>query len=182
MLFLLPIATANIGIGVSPAKRIILHVEGGNIIEENYLVYNTGDGPITANLGLEGMISNFTTVTSSSLYVEPEPQPLELPIKNGKHFKAIYHIPPSNKAQVYTGKIIASGGSAGGTLGGNVAVAMQVEIYSSATQHLWSYITKKQIIITAIILLFVVLLLLLRIYMRRKGIRITIRRKKSYYD
>ncbi|MBI5391835.1 hypothetical protein HZB00_02415 [Candidatus Woesearchaeota archaeon] len=172
LLLSIPFAAADIGIGLSPAKRVFHNIEGGQTIEETYTVYNTGDGPINANLGADGAIASFVTVIPKAVYVEPEPQPHSLPIKNGKQFTVRYKVPTGWEAKLYTGQIVASGGAAGGTLGGNVAVAMVVELYSIPTKYFWNRISKEQYLLTGSIFLFLMLLLLTLVYMRRKGIQI----------
>ncbi len=169
---LLPVALADIGVGLSPAKRIY-NVEGGQVVDDTYTVYNTGDGDLLASISADGVIAQFVTIDASSLLVKPEPNPHTLPIKNGQTFHVRYKIPTGWSPQTYTGNIVASGGRApGSTLGGSVSVAMQVEIYAKPTRYFWNRITPNQWMLIGGVLIFIVLFFGSRRYMKKRGIHL----------
>ncbi|MDP3741963.1 MAG: hypothetical protein Q8R15_01475, partial [Candidatus Micrarchaeota archaeon] len=68
------VASADVGIGVSPS-RIVMQVEGGQTQEVQLLFFNTGDDSIQVSVGIDGSIAPFTQVFPAIETVEPEPKP-----------------------------------------------------------------------------------------------------------
>src|SRR3989344_2153662 len=73
----------EVGVGVSPSKWQ-LTIQGGTTQTFDLLIFNTGDFPMEIQVSASDSIAQFTTITPPTVVIEPEPQPHELPIKNGK--------------------------------------------------------------------------------------------------
>jgi hypothetical protein len=140
VMILVSLASAEVGLGVSPSK-IRLAVNGGESQEIEMLVFNSGDNPLDVQLVAEGDIAKYVEITpAGTISLEPEPKPHALPIKNGKTFIIKFNPPMTFTTKTLTGKISAVGSpTAEMQFGGSIGVAMQVELIvsPSGTGYIW---------------------------------------------
>lgn len=177
IILILPLVNASIGIGISPSK-INLQIESGKTQEIELLVFNTGDKILDIGLNVEGDIKEFTTIEPSSLSVEPEPAPQELPIKNGKTFKIKFNPSAVFNDKKYTGKITATGSSGSGSqFGGNVGVATQVELLVTPSKSILAFLTETNLIIVGVIVLAIILIILIIYFLKKSRLRIRFEKK-----
>ena len=168
------IVYAAVGVGVSPSK-IVLQIEGGKPQEIDFLVFNSGDSPLEISLSSEGDIAEFTEIEPKSVVVEPEPQPHELPIKNGKTFMVKFTPPATGEVRKYIGTISATGNpSAGSRFGGSVSVAAQVELTVTPSASIFAFITTTHLIIAGMIILLTTIVLLLK----KSGLKLKLEKKE----
>lgn len=139
----LGIVSANVGIGVSPTK-IVMEIEAGEKVEIPYIVFNTGDSPISVSFNLDGDIAQFSKLSAmQSSVLQPEPYPRELPIKNGESINIEFSPDGSMKPGIYAGQISAVGSlTSESQFGGSVGVATNVEITVRPAKSLLSRIPK----------------------------------------
>jgi len=166
------IAYAAVGVGISPSK-MVLQVEGGKTQQMEILVYDTGDYPMNLNIGVEGDLAEITQIEPTAVYVDPEPKPIVMPIKNGKKVTITFIPPATRTPRIYTGKVTAAGGVASGQFGGSVGVATLVELRVTKTPSIFAFITSTHILVAGIILGVIIIILLLW----RLGLKIEFRRR-----
>ncbi|MEK6840081.1 MAG: hypothetical protein AABX72_04000 [Nanoarchaeota archaeon] len=174
VLFSFPLTAADVGIGISPSK-IIMSGVSGQVQETEILVFNTGDQTLKISMQAEGEIAAFTTFTTENVEVNPEPQPHELPIKNGKMVKIRFNPPPSGTEKIYTGSIVASGGPGeGAQFGGTVGVASQVIFTATPAQSVFNFVTRQHILIAATALVIVLMFIILK----KKGLKLSFKKQE----
>ena len=106
LLLNISIVSASVGIGVSPAK-LSDTIFTGDVKEYEYIVYNTGDINVTANIEVEGDLSDYADISDKSLFLLPEPEPHRLPPVNGKITKIKIHAPLLFKEKNYTSRLLS---------------------------------------------------------------------------
>lgn len=145
-------ANAAAGVGISPTK-IVLRIESGSSQESSVLVFNSGDYPMEITLSSDGEIASFTQITPGKEVIDPEPMPHSLPIKNGKAFVITFSPPATNEAKKYVGSISATGSPGGGTFGGSVGVAMQVEltVVPAPAKPLFGFLTTTHVLMLLVV-------------------------------
>lgn len=167
------IVVAEVGVGISPSK-VVLQIEGGESLEQNFLVFNSGTHVMEISLKASEEIADITTIEPISEVVDPEPIPHELPIKNGKSFKVTFNPPATRETVTYSGTISASGSpTEGSQFGGSVGVATYVEIIVTPTKSIFAFVTMAHIII-AIVLAVLILLLY---FLKKAGLSIKFKKK-----
>ncbi len=172
-IFIVNIAYADVGVGLSPS-RVVLEVEGGKTQQIDLLVFNSGDYLMEVGLSSEGDIADFTEIEPTSIIIEPEPKPQALPIKNGKTFIVKFKPPATRESKTYTGTISATGKPTGGSsFGGSVGVATKVELIVTPTVSMFAFITTTHILVAGIIILLIIIILLFR----KAGFRFKIEKK-----
>lgn len=175
-LFSVSLVSAAVGVGLSPS-RVNLQVVGGEMLELDLLVFNTGDSTMDLGIVVEGAIKDFTVVDLSSLSIDPEPKPHELPIKNGRTFNVKFNPPVSRKIVTYTGTIVAVSGTSGESqFGGSVGVATQVILTVVPPKSFFDYIELIHLIIAGFIIAIIVVIVLLKksgftIKFEKKGVK-----------
>ena len=174
-ILLFSLVSADVGLGISPSK-MRENLVAGSTFEYDIVVFNVGSDAMDIELVANGEISEFTTIEPKIQTIQPEPEPHEFPIKNGKVFHVVFDIPNSGKEKLYTGSFSAiSRGSSDSQLGGNVAVVSKVEFNVIPPQSFLSKLSLSDYLISGIIILLVILFFLLK----KIGIRINISRHKS---
>lgn len=169
-----PLTTADVGIGISPSK-IIVSGASGQLQQTEVLVFNTGDQPLKISMQAEGEIAAFTTFSVQEIEINPEPQPHELPIKNGKVITVRFNPPPSGTTKTYTGMIVAAGGPGeGAQFGGTVGVATQVVFTATPAQSAFNFITRQHVLIAATALIIVLMFIILK----KKGLRLSFNKQE----
>ena len=166
-------ALGEVGVGVSPSK-FQLTIQGGTTQTFDLLIFNTGDFPMEIQVSASDSIAPFTTITPSAILVEPEPQPHELPIKNGKKVTVTFAPPVKGDTIHYSGEVSATGRPSGSAqFGGSVGVATMVEMTVFPPESIFAFITATHVLIAvAVILIFAVIMLL-----RKAGFHLRLERE-----
>jgi ABC-type sugar transport system permease subunit len=168
------LVSASVGMGISPS-RTEYRIEGGKTLETTYMVYNTGTDDLIARFSADGDIKPYVQFVEKDVYLQKEEDITKFPPPNAKRFTVRYTPPTTSKSKRITGFVVASGGpGAGSTLGGNVAVAMRVDILIEPTKRFWDYITNTQWIVGSSILAVLFISILLVTIARKKGISLKI--------
>lgn len=164
------LVSASVGIGISPSK-MKEQLVAGKTYTYNILVFNTGSSELEISLSALGELKGFTQIEPESLVIQPEPQPQELPIKNGQYFKVTFTPPRSGKMSTYVGTLSAIGKtSSDSQFGGNVGVSSQVELVVLPPKSIFSRLNTTHYIIIGAIVLVILLIFLFK----RLGIKISV--------
>jgi len=169
---LIQMISADVGVGISPSKMII-QLEGGRTHEFELMVFNVGSDPMKLSFVVEGTLSEITEVEyDENLLVDPEPQPHELPIKNGK--TVLVRFTPPASGEEYEGTISALGSAGGGsTFGGSVGVASKIKIIVIPPESIFAFVTITHLIIAGVIVFLVLLFFILK----KMGLKIGFKKK-----
>lgn len=172
---MLNVVSASVGVGISPSKMKEQLIAGQSYTYD-ILIFNTGSNELEISLAALGELKGFTKVEPTSLVIQPEPEPQELPIKNGQYFKVTFSPPRSGKEITYSGTLSASGSaSPDSQFGGNVGVSSQVELVVLPPQSIFSRLTTTHYIIIGVVLLIILFILIIK----KLGIQISVGAKKS---
>ncbi len=150
------LASANVGVGVSPTK-VSFEIESGKEYNLNLLVFNPGDSALEITISAEGDIKDLIEkIEPASEIIQPEPKPTSLPIKNGQNFVITFKAPPVSNEKKYIGVISAVGNpTSGSQFGGSVGVATQVEIIVRPSKSILANLSSKQKLVGLIIVLLI---------------------------
>ena len=161
--------SANIGIGISPAK-ITDTIESGQEKEYTYTLYNTGDLNVTARLETDNL-ENIVKFEPEEIFLEPEPLPHRLPPVNGKQVKAIIKGPKVTSAKNISGNIVALVNPGFGGFITTGAVASKVILQVSPSKGIFASMTAKQKKGTAVVGVLAILIIINLFYIHKKYIR-----------